>query len=206
MDHLTEAAFQYLSRLGFLGIFAAVLIDATGLPFPGGLMIIMSGFLVQRGDLNVFEVVTAVVLGYLCGATAAYIVGRYVGIPFILKYGRLLRITPLHFQRGQNALRKSAAAYLIMGRFIPTVGNITPYIAGVGRLRASLFLLYSTVFALIWGAFNLSIGYIFGHSWRRAAEIIDSNTWILAVGFILSYFIYKYVRHKKLNKKYAGGD
>ncbi|MBM7855274.1 membrane protein DedA with SNARE-associated domain [Desulfohalotomaculum tongense] len=206
MEQLTGAVFQYLSQLGGIGLFVAVFIDALGIPFPGGLMIVMSGFLIQRGDLGVVEAVLAVVTGYLSGAVAAYFVGKHVGYPTIKKYGRYLKITPEGFKKGQQSLKHSAAAYLIIGRFIPAVGNIAPYMAGISGLKIIWFVLYSSVFALLWGTFNLSVGYIFGRSWHKAGELIGTNSWLAAGSLILLYFGYKYYQHKKLNKNFIGGE
>lgn len=206
MENFIEEIFQYLSRLGGIGLFIAVFIDATGIPFPGGLMIIMSGFLIQRGELGIFESMLAVVTGYISGAVGAYFIGKYVGQPFIKKYGSYLKITPDRFKKGQQLLRHSAAAYLIMGRFVPTIGNITPYIAGVSRLKFFWFATYSSIFALLWGSFNLGLGYIFGASWRKASNMIGANSWLIGIALIIIYIGYKYYQHKKLNKNVIGGE
>ena len=201
MDQIIETVLHYLIKLGSIGLLVAVFIDALGLPFPGGLMVIMSGFLIQRGKLGFFEVALAVLIGYLSGATAAYFVGKHLGQPFLKKYGSYLKITPEKFEKGQRWLENSAAAFLIAGRFLPTVGNITPYIAGISKLKFIWFLIYSTVFILLWGTFNITLGFVFSHSWRKASEFIGSKAWIFGVILILLYCGYHYYKNKTTKMK-----
>lgn len=201
MEQLTETILQYLIKLGSIGLLIAVFIDGLGVPFPGGFMIIMSGILIQRGNLGLFEVVLAVMAGHLSGSSAAYYIGRHVGLPFLERYGRYLRITPKRLEKGQQWLERSAAAFIILGRFIPTIGNITPYIAGLSKLKYLWFLLYSSIFTILWSAFNITIGFVFGHSWQKASELIGSRLGIVGAVLLLLYLGYKYYKGKKVKEK-----
>ena len=197
MEQIIEDILHYLVQLGYIGLMLGVFIDGLGVPFPGGLMIIMSGLLVQRGQLTLLEVLLAVFAGHLSGASIAYFIGRRVGHPFVEKYGHYFRINAERLAKGRQWLRKSAAIYIIFGRFIPTVGNVTPYIAGLSKLRYLPFLVYSSVFTMLWGSLNLGIGYIFGHSWRQMSEDVTSKIWLIALLVILLYGAYWYYNSRK---------
>lgn len=202
MEQIIDTGLYYLSRLGSLGLLIAIFLDAMGLPFPGGLMIVMSGFLIHRGDMGLFEVGLAIFAGYLSGAFAAYFIGAHVGQPFFDRYGRYLRVTPRRFENGRQWLKKSAPAFIILGRFIPTLGNITPYMAGLSKIKPTLFLFYSVIYVLLWGGIYITVGYVFSDSWRRVSELIGANSWIAVVLLLLVYFGYrqfKKSRHKVKN-------
>ncbi|MCD5407060.1 MAG: DedA family protein [Desulfotomaculum sp.] len=197
MDQIIETVLNYLIKLGSIGLMIGIFIDALGVPFPGSLMVIMAGFLIQRGSLNFFDVILAVLIGHLLGTTIAYFIGRHWGQPFFKKYGRYLNITPKKFEKGQHWLEHSAAAFVIGGRFLPTIGNITPYIAGISKLKFMWFLIYSIIFLLLWGTFNITLGFVFSHSWQKASEFIGSKGWIFGVVLMLSYGGYLYYKNKK---------
>lgn len=197
MERFIENVLHYLGQLGSIGLMIGVFIDSVGLPFPGGLMIIMSGVLVQQGKLTFLEVLLAVFIGHISGSTIAYLIGRRVGLPFIEKYGHYLKINSTRLKKGSHWLRKSAAIYIIFGRFVPTVGNITPYIAGLSNLKYPLFFVYSCFFVLLWSSFNLGIGYIFGHSWHRISKGLQSKVWLVALTVVLLYLIYWYYKKRK---------
>lgn len=197
MEQFIENISHYLVQMGSFGLMLGIFIDGLGVPFPGGLMLMMSGLLVQRGQLTFLEVLLAVFVGHLSGGTVAYIIGRRVGLPFVEKYGHYLRINTDRLTKGRQWLKKSAAIYIIFGRFIPTLGNVTPYIAGLSNLKYIPFFVYSSIFALLWGSLNLGIGYIFGHSWRQVSKNFGSNMWLIALLVILLYGAYWYYNRRK---------
>jgi membrane protein DedA with SNARE-associated domain len=198
MEQFMDTILQYLIKLGTVGLLIGIFIDGLGVPFPGGFMIIMSGLLIQREDITLFEVLLAVFIGHLSGGTAAYFIGKRVGLPFIERYGRYLRITEQRLAKGQHWLEHSAAAFIILGRFIPTIGNVTPYLAGISKVKYTWFLIYSSTFVVLWSAFNITIGYIFGRSWQQASDQVGSKFWIVSVILLLLIIAYKYYNSKKL--------
>ncbi|MEG6616496.1 DedA family protein [Peptococcaceae bacterium 1198_IL3148] len=202
MEQFIDTILQYLIKLGTLGLLIGIFIDGLGVPFPGGFMIIISGILIQRGDISFFEVLLVVFVGHLSGSSAAYFIGQRVGLSFVERFGRYLRITGQRLAKGQHWLEQSAAAFIILGRFIPTIGNVTPYLAGVGKIKYLWFFIYSCTFVTLWTALNISIGYIFGHSWQQASAVISSKLWLVGVFLLLLFVAYKYYNNK--NKERNG--
>ena len=197
MEQICETIMYYLTQMVSMGLMLAVFIDAFGVPFPGSLMIIMSGFLINRGSLELFEVILAILVGYLSGATTAYFIGKNFGQAFLEKYGRYVSITPAKLKRGQHWIEKSSAVFLIAGRMLPTIGNITPYIAGMSRIKFLYFFIYTFVFILLWGSVNIILGFVFSHSWKQVGELVGSKSWIFGLAIILIYLGYKYYMLKK---------
>ena len=52
---MSEAILSYLSTLGLFGLVGGVFIESMGVPFPGGIMVILAGLLVQQGHLEFFS-------------------------------------------------------------------------------------------------------------------------------------------------------
>lgn len=193
---MKEWVMQYLGALGAGGILAGAVIEALGVPFPGGLMVVLAGFLVDQGRLNFYLALLAAVAGFNLGALAAYLIGRQVGEPFFKRYGRYLRITPQKFDRAQSWMTRSAAAFIIVGRFVPMISNLTPYMAGVSKLSPARFLFYNSIFALTWASFNLAVGIIFGQNWETFSRF--TRTWLPlgAALLLLLYLVYLYRRRQ----------
>lgn len=106
-------------------------------------------------------------------------------------------ITPAKLKRGQHWIEKSSAVFLIAGRMLPTIGNITPYIAGMSRIKFLYFFIYTFVFILLWGSVNIILGFVFSHSWKQVGELVGSKSWIFGLAIILIYLGYKYYILKK---------
>ncbi len=195
---MTEWIMDYLGVLGMGGLFLGVVIEAMGVPFPGGLMVIMAGFLVNQGRFDFFHVLFAVLLGFNIGATIAYLIGKQVGEPFLFRFGKYLRVTPRRIKRAQDWLERSSAAFIIFGRFVPMISNLTPYIAGISGLGILKFISYNFVFTLIWSLFNLGVGMFFSYNWSYLLRFMHFWLPLLAGGLLILCLLLLYLRRDRL--------
>ncbi|SHJ87765.1 DedA family protein [Propionispora hippei] len=177
-----------LSSLGLPGVFAGVFLEAVGLPFPGSVLVALAGFLSKQGEFNIIVAWLVSLLGYLLGSLSAFMIGRQMGGPFIKKWSRYIRLTPERIDKAQELLQKSAPIYIIGGRFVPTVGNVTPYVAGISGISVVKFLIYDMVHALLWLTIFLGAGAMLGSKWQRLAD----NPWLewVAIGGSLLVSVY----------------
>jgi len=185
---LFERILEILGNLGLPGVFAGVFLEAIGLPFPGSVLVALVGFLSKQGEFNIIIAWLVSLLGYLLGSLTAFMLGRYIGEPFIKKWGRYIRLTPERIDKAQELLQKSALVYVIGGRFVPTVGNITPYVAGISGISIASFLIYDMVHAVLWITTFLSVGAVLGSEWHRMVD----NPWLKwgAIGGGLLILVY----------------
>jgi len=184
----------YLSALGLSGLLVGVFIEAMGLPFPGGIMVIITGFLVNQGRLNFSSALAATLSGYTIGSLTAYFIGRNLGRPFFVRCGKLLHVSPERFDQTRAMLDRSAPAFIIFGRFLPGLSNLTPYIAGVSRIGVAYFLFYNSIFALVWGTLYLLLGVFFGHNYQFIAGYMNSKLPLVGLGFLGLYVVYLYLK------------
>ncbi|BBB91162.1 MAG TPA: DedA family protein [Methylomusa anaerophila] len=185
---MADKILELLSSLGLPGVFAGVFLEAIGLPFPGSVLVALAGFLSKQGEFNIIMAWLVSLLGYLLGSLSAFMLGRHIGEPFIKRWGRYIRLTPERIDKAQELLQKSAPAYIIGGRFVPTVGNVTPYVAGISGISIVKFLIYDMVHAVLWLTVFLSVGAVLGSKWHRLAD----NPWLkwVAIGGGLAILIY----------------
>lgn len=164
---MAEWVMNYIVALGMGGVFLGVIIESMGIPFfPGGVMVILAGFLAGEGKFPLFQVFLVTFLGYNIGSFIAYLIGIRIGEPFLLRFGKLFRITPHRLKSAQCWMEQSSAAFIIFGRFVPTISNITPYLAGISGLGIIKFAGLNLIFSTIWSLFNLGIGIFFGRNWK----------------------------------------
>ena len=194
---MKDLIISYLSTLGLAGIFLGMILEALGIPgFPGGVLVILAGLLVHEGVLDFHSALAAAFTGNTLGASAAYLLGRNVGEPFFVRYGKYLRIPPAKLQEAQELLARSAGAFLVVGRFIPGLGNITPYLVGLARCQFGTFLVYNSVFALAWGSLYLSLGMLFGRHWSRIWALLQTPV-IVTAAIIIGISVLYYLWYKK---------
>jgi len=191
---LTDFILSYLSTLGLVGLLVGVFIESMGVPFPGGIMVILTGLLVNQGRLEFSSAMLVTVLGYTGGSLTAYLIGRYLGQPFFARIGAFLHISPARFKQAQSLLDRSAPAFIIFGRFLPGLSNLTPYMAGISRISLIYFLFYNSIFTLGWGFLYLLLGMFFGHNYQLIAPYINTKLPLVGLALLGSYLAYVYIR------------
>lgn len=93
MSHL-EQILSLIVQYGYLIVLFGVMIESMGVPMPGETILIASGLLVQQSKLDLGAVILFGILGAVIGDQIGYWIGRKGGRPFILHWGRYVRITP----------------------------------------------------------------------------------------------------------------
>lgn len=191
---MKDVILNYLSSLGLPGLAGGVLIESMGLPFPGGIMVILTGFLINQGKLDFTLALLTTYVGYTVGSFAAYFIGRYGGKPFLARFGRLFHISEDKFEQTLTWLDRSAPAFIIFGRFLPGLSNLTPYLAGVSRIGAGYFLFYNSIFALGWGILYLLLGMFFGHNYELIAGYLNKSLPLAGLSILVIFFGYQYIK------------
>lgn len=191
---LSDFILNYLSALGLIGLLVGVFIESMGVPFPGGIMVILTGLLVNQGRLDFTSAMLATLSGYTGGSLVAYLIGRNLGQPFFERIGAFLHVSPERFEQAQSLLDRSAPAFIIFGRFLPGLSNLTPYMAGVSRISLPYFLLYNSIFTLGWGFLYLLLGMFFGHNYQLIAPYINTKLPLVGLFLLGSYLAYVLIR------------
>ncbi|OPY59298.1 MAG: Inner membrane protein YghB [Pelotomaculum sp. PtaU1.Bin065] len=191
---MLDLIFNYLSALGLGGLLAGVIIEAMGIPFPGGIMVVLAGFMVNQGRMNFLSALLTLLSGYTAGSLTAYLIGRKLGQPFFMRGGRFLRISPEKFEQARGWLDRSAPAFIILGRFLPGLSNLTPYMAGISRINIGYFLFYNSLFALGWGFLYLMLGMFFGHNYQTIARYLNNKLTLIGLVILGLYLLYPFIK------------
>lgn len=190
---MQEFAADYMNTLGLGGLLGGLFIEAMGLPFPGGIMIILSGFLINQERLNFYAVFLLALLGFNLGAATAFFIGRRMGEPLFQQYGKYLRVKNYDLEHARQSMRRSAPMFIIAGRFVPMVSNLTPYLAGASGLRWGQFLFYNLIFTIIWISMNISVGMLFGHKWPQIAGYLNNKLPLAVLALVAVYLTVKFL-------------
>lgn len=193
---MQDFIYDYLDTLGLIGLLGGLFVEALGVPFPGGIMIMFSGFLINQNYYNFYSVFLISLLGFNTGAFVAFSIGRYMGDPIFQRYGKCLRIDQPKLDQARDWLERSAPIFIIVGRFVPMVSNLTPYIAGASGLKRYKFVFYNFIFTVIWVAINISVGMVFGHNWQTIAGYFKNQVPLAVLALFFVYVVIKYIiRH-----------
>src|SRR5258708_16846267 len=82
-----------ISMMGYWGVVLLMAIESACIPLPSEIIMPFSGYLVSRGEMNLWLVGIAGASGCVLGSMVAYWVGMYGGRPLIEKYGPYILIS-----------------------------------------------------------------------------------------------------------------
>ena len=172
-------AFDFLIHHGHAVLFAWVLVEQIGVPIPAMPLLLAAGALAGAGQLNFFASLLFAVLGALTSDSVWFQLGRHKGIKILQL---LCRIS------------------LLLAKFLPGLGLVTPPLAGVFRMRFRRFLLFDAIGSALWACAFLGVGYAFsGEIERVAARLASLGGWLLVLmaGALAAYIGYKFVARQR---------
>jgi membrane protein DedA with SNARE-associated domain len=90
---LSDALISLIPIYGPSIIFVIVALESAGVPLPGETILVAAALLsATTGQINIVVVVLAAAAGAIVGDGMGYMVGRRLGLPFLRRYGRYVRL------------------------------------------------------------------------------------------------------------------
>lgn len=79
-----------------------------------------------------------------------FIIGKFLGKPFLEKYGKYILITYTKYKKAEDLFQKNAVLYTFIGRLLPVIRHIISIPAGIFRMPVHLFILVTFLGATLW--------------------------------------------------------
>ena len=187
--HLDTHLAQFVADYGrwVYAILFAIVFAETGLvvtPFlPGDSLLFAAGALAAAGGLDVWLVMSLLIVAAVLGDAVNYAAGKFVG-PRVFSAtddsSRLHRLLNRdHLNRTHAFFEKYGGKAVVLGRFVPIVRTFVPFVAGAGAMTYATFALYNVVGAVIWVALCTAAGYAFGN-----VPIVQKHFSLVALGIV----------------------
>jgi len=193
-------AFDFLIRHGHSVLFVWVLIEQLGVPIPAMPLLLAAGALAGTGHLSFFAALLFAVLGALTSDSVWFQLGRHKGIKVLQLLCRISLEPDSCVRRTEGIFSKQGARSLLVAKFLPGLGLVTPPLAGIFRMRFRRFLLFDAIGSTLWAGAFLALGYIFaGQIERVAANLASLGGWllVLAVGALAAYIAFKFIARQR---------
>jgi membrane protein DedA with SNARE-associated domain len=185
----------WLSDHRFAVVFVSSLIDATGLPFPGRIVLLLAGTITgewaQLGPLIALST-----LGFVAGDHALYGAGLLGGRRLMAWYCRLTLASEHCLDKSLRYFKRFGPAAVILGRFSFGVRLFATILAGAGHLPYPRFLAFDVIGTVIYATLWLGGGHLFGAALMARTETAR----LLILGgplAILAVLVFRYVRQRR---------
>ena len=183
-------------------LFFFIIFAETGFvvtPFlPGDSLLFIVGAFAGSGYLNIWLAYIVFLLAAILGNMLNYWIGYKFGHKFFThKDSRWLNKENL--ARTHEFFEHYGGKTIIITRFIPIIRTIAPFVAGMGSMKHSTFMIYNIIGGFLWVTIVTFIGYFFGNS-KIVKDNFEIAIFAVVVISLLPAF-YEYIRHKRNKKK-----
>jgi membrane protein DedA with SNARE-associated domain len=202
-----SSALSFVVPYTYPAVLLGTLIDATGFPFPGRLLLVVAGSLTATGRVELLPVALLGVLGTMVGDHLWYFAG-FLGAERLLGlYCRLSLSSQRCMATTGEYFRKYGALAILIGRFVAGVRIFAWPVAGASGVGYARFVLYDFVGAVVWCGAFVGIGYALGGNWMRAKgglAAVGMTTAALSIALIVAPLGFRLLRRSRFGAARAG--
>lgn len=189
---------QLLAQHGLSVVFVNVLLTQAGVPVPAIPTLVIAGAFVAQGEIALLPLIVATVVASLIGDSLWYVAGRYYGNRVLRTLCRIAIEPDSCVKQTENIFDRWGAPSLMAAKYVPGFATIAPPLAGMMRLGVPLFLVYSTIAALLWAGLPIALGFIFD------TEVAWVLQWLESMGTgavaLIASVVFLYVSAKMLER------
>ncbi len=197
------ADIKHLGAFSYVIIFLVTFFESaafTGFVLPGETFVVFVGFLSARRYLMLKYTLIAVAVGALAGDNTGYLTGRKLGRKYFREHSRFLLLKREHLDSVNGYFARHGGATVVVGRFISFIRSVTPFSAGLGRMRYARFLVYNLIGSVTWTLSFTLLGYFFGRNLRLIETWLGRAgvfVFILIAIALIAFYIYPHFRKRK---------
>jgi len=159
----------WLIQHTYLIVFVGALIDSTGIPFPGRLILVAAGALAARGEASAMVLVLLGAAGVAITDHLWYFTGS-LGLDRVVRaFCRWTLNSELSARRTADWFERYGALTIVLGRFFAGVRLLAWPLARPHGVGYPTFLLFDAIGALVWSAVWVGLGWFLGEAALDAA-------------------------------------
>lgn len=203
--HLNELILAYGTwtyAILFLIIFSETGFVVT--PFlPGDSLLFAVGALAATGPLNSLWLFIILSSAAILGNVVNYWIGFMIG-PNILKKRNVRFLNREYLERTHRFYEKHGGKTIVIARFVPIIRTFAPFVAGIGFMTYTRFMIYNVVAGMAWVGIFVMGGYYFGN----LPGVRNNFTLVIVAIIVISTLpaLFEFVRHRLRASDRTGAD
>jgi membrane protein DedA with SNARE-associated domain len=199
IEVLAKFTIDTISSSGYLGIVILMAIESACIPLPSEIIMPFSGYLVFRGDFELFRTGLAGAFGCVLGSVPAYYLGLYGGRPLVERYGKYVLISYRDLDLADRWFDRYGDWAIFFGRLLPVVRTFISFPAGVARMNFTRFVIYTLIGSFPWCLGLAYIGMKLGENWDSLGVYFHRFDIVIGILFVLGalYYIWRHLKGRK---------
>jgi membrane protein DedA with SNARE-associated domain len=201
---------QFISNYGYLAVFVLMLAESACIPVPSELTMLFAGALsagaVAGVHLNLVLAIAAGVAGNVAGSYLAWGIGIYGGRAAWHRWGRYILLRDDDIDRAERWFGRHGTKAVFFGRLLPVVRTFISLPAGLARMPAGRFGIYTVLGCIPWTAALACTGYLVGRNWGNVVGALHGPSYALAAlcGLLVIFAIVILLRRRRRERSGHG--
>ena len=150
LHHLIITWFNWVQDWGYWGVALLMAMESSIFPVPSEVVIPPAAFLAAQGKMSLAGVIIAGTVGSWVGSAITYAISRWLGRPFVLRFGKYFFISPDKLERAEVFMARYEAGGIFFARLLPVVRHLISIPAGIVRMPFAKFSVMTTVGSALW--------------------------------------------------------
>jgi membrane protein DedA with SNARE-associated domain len=184
VDPIVEFATDFIEATGLVGVFVLMLLESACVPVPSEAIMLFAGFNVSEGDMTLFGIVAAGVIGNIAGSWLAYAAGYYARID-LLEKNRLIHVSRKHLDQADRWFQRYGDATVFFTRMLPIIRTFISLPAGVARMPFWRFTLLTAVGCVPWVLMLGIVGREVGERWEEWQDKLHYFDYVVIAAILL---------------------
>ncbi|MDP9045553.1 MAG: DedA family protein/thiosulfate sulfurtransferase GlpE [Pseudomonadota bacterium] len=200
-----DTLIHLIAHYGLLFVFANVLVQQLGAPVPGYPMLMITGALAARGQLNPGALLVTAVAACLLADSVWYAIGRWSGRRVLRTLCKISLSPDGCVRQTESIFTRFGAASLLVAKFIPGFASVATALAGAMRIPRGAFVMFDACGSVLWVGVGLALGWLFAPAIEqivaglaRFGEGSLVVVGLLIAGFVLAKWWQRYRFNRQL--------
>jgi len=204
VEPIVDVATEFIGSAGVVAVFVLMTLESACIPIPSEAIMLFAGFAVSKGELTLFGVVAAGVLGNLVGSWIAYAVGYY-GRLDLLEKNKLIHISPKHLKWADDWFARYGSWTVFFSRMLPIIRTFISLPAGVAKMPFWRFSAFTLLGSIPWVLALAIVGEKVGDNWEDWRHKLGYLDYMVAAA-IIAGVIYWVVKRRRGGGSGEDGD
>jgi membrane protein DedA with SNARE-associated domain len=195
VDPIVEVATDVIEATGLPGIFFLMALESACIPVPSEAIMLFAGFNVAEGELTLFGIVAAGVLGNIVGSWAAWAAGYYGRIE-LLEQNRLIHVNRKHLDWADRWFQRYGDITVLVTRCLPIIRTFISLPAGVAKMPFWRFTILTAIGCVPWVLMLGIIGREVGSRWEEWRDYLHYGDYVVLAG-IIGVIVWAVIRRRR---------
>ncbi len=194
MVRLVETLANQIAAYSYTAVFVFLFSLSFALPISEEVALIIVGFFVYKGDINLWITLIVGYIGIIGGDVFLYTLSRFLGGKIIRTKFISRLINPDRIIKGEKFFEKHGAKAILSARFLVGIRSTMFVAAGLMKMNFVKFLTYDSLAGLIFVPVMILVGFLLGNQFREGVSVAERIGNILTVITVLGgggYFIWR---------------